>query len=107
MFFFFFSPNPAVSSHLYRERKGKFDLTSFLFCTFASQVGSKHGDANAADWTDCCSLDDTRRGVCQRKMKDTVKLGYNVLGLVRTLGYNVLSVDHEHRQSENMYIFFG
>ena len=37
----------------------------------------------------------------------TVKLGYYVHGLVRTLGYNVLSVDHEHRQSENMYIFFG
>ena len=39
-------------------------------------------------------------------VKYTVKLGYYVHGLVRTLGYNVLSVDHEHRQSENMYIFF-
>ena len=37
----------------------------------------------------------------------TVKLGSYVHGLVRTLGYNVLSVDHEHRQWENMYIFFG
>ena len=37
----------------------------------------------------------------------TVKLGLYVLGLVRTLGYNVRSVDHGHRQSENMYIFFG
>ena len=37
----------------------------------------------------------------------TVKLGYYVHGLVRTLGYNVLSVNHGHRQSENMYIFFG
>ena len=35
----------------------------------------------------------------------TVKLGLYVHGLVRTLGYNVLSVDHGHRQSENMYIF--
>ena len=38
--------------------------------------------------------------------ENTVKLGYYVHGLVRTLGYNVISVDHEHRQSENMYIFF-
>ena len=36
----------------------------------------------------------------------TVKLGLYVLGLVRTLGYNVLFVNHGHRQSENMYIFF-
>ena len=41
------------------------------------------------------------------QLEATVKLGYSVLGLARTLGYNVLSVDHEHRQSENMYIFFG
>ena len=34
---------------------------------------------------------------------DTVKLGYYVHGLVCSLGYNVLSVDHGHRQSENMY----
>ena len=37
---------------------------------------------------------------------NTVKLGYYVHGFVLTLGYNVLSVDHGHRQSENMYIFF-
>ena len=37
----------------------------------------------------------------------TVKLGYYAHGLIRTLSYNVLSVDHEHRQSENMYVFFG
>ena len=34
-----------------------------------------------------------------------MKLGYYVHGLVRTLGYNVLSVDHEHRQSENRDFF--
>ena len=36
----------------------------------------------------------------------TVKLGLYVHGLVRTLGYSVLSVGHGHRQSENKYIFF-
>ena len=35
----------------------------------------------------------------------TVKLGLNIHGLVRTLGYNVLSVYHGHRQLENKYIF--
>ena len=29
------------------------------------------------------------------QLEATVKLGYSVLGLARTLGYNVLSVDHE------------
>ena len=35
----------------------------------------------------------------------TVKLGLYVHGLVRTLGYNVLSVDHGHRQSETRTFF--
>ena len=35
----------------------------------------------------------------------TVKLGLYINGSVRTLGYNVLSVDHGHRESEKMYIF--
>ena len=35
----------------------------------------------------------------------TLKLGLYVHGLVYTLGYNVLSVDHGHCQSENMFIF--
>ena len=37
------------------------------------------------------------------RKEGTVKLYLYVHGLVRTLGYNVLSVDHGHRQSENMY----
>ena len=41
------------------------------------------------------------------KNDTTVKLGLYVHGLVRTLGYNGLSVDHGDRQSENMHIFFG
>ena len=35
----------------------------------------------------------------------TVKLGLYVHGLVHTLGYNVLSVDYGHRQSQNMYFY--
>ena len=35
-----------------------------------------------------------------------VKLTWYVHGLVRTLDYNALFVDHGHRQSENMNIFF-
>ena len=38
--------------------------------------------------------------------KIRVKLGLYVHCLVRTLAYNVFSVDHGHPQSENMYIFF-
>ena len=40
-------------------------------------------------------------GLCQRKLnRTTVKLGLYIPGLVRTLGYYVLSVDHGHRQSD-------
>ena len=55
---------------------------------------------------DALSCEGAGKTVQTSPRKNTVKLGYYVHGLVRTLGYNVLSVDHEHRQSENMYIFF-
>ena len=36
---------------------------------------------------------------------NTVKLGLYVHGIVRTLGYCVLSVDHGHRQSDFLPFF--
>ena len=50
-------------------------------------------------------LQDLRPLPSSMKSSITVKLGLYVHGLVRTLGYSVLSVDHGHRQSENMYFF--
>ena len=47
-----------------------------------------------------CTLAKANASYC-----NTVKLGLCVHGLVRTLGYDVLPVDHGHRQSGNMYIF--
>ena len=38
-------------------------------------------------------------------LRCTVKLGLYIHGLERALGYYILSVNHGHRQSENMYIF--